>query len=251
MQVIVDDLLTNYQQTSGKNLNILFIHGWADSIAGQKSFIDDISRIGNVLALDLPGFGTSQVPGRAFSLLDYAKFVRDFCDKTGFNKIDLIIGHSNGGAIAIKIVSLNLLNPKKLVLLGASGIRDGRSSKKTALAIVAKAGKIITSPLPKTMKKQIRSKAYKTIGSDYLVAEHMQETFKNVVSEDMSDDAKNINIPTLLIYGQDDDQTPPKVGLKYHEIINGSEIELVGGAGHFVQLDKPQIAGDLIRKFIS
>ena len=91
MQVIVDDLLTNYQQTSGKNLNILFIHGWADSIAGQKSFIDDISRIGNVLALDLPGFGTSQVPDRAFSLLDYAKFVRDFCDKTGFNKIDLII----------------------------------------------------------------------------------------------------------------------------------------------------------------
>ena len=79
----------------------------------------------------------------------------------------------------------------------------------------------------------------------------MQETFKNIVSEDVSDDAKNITIPTLLIYGQQDDQTPPTIGLKYHELIQGSDIEIVGNAGHFVQLDQSQIVGDIIRKFIS
>ena len=251
MQVIVDDLLTNYQKTDGKKLNVLFLHGWADSIAGQKSFLENVSKVANVIALDLPGFGSSQVPGRAFSLMDYAKFVRDFCNKIGFNNIDFIIGHSNGGAIAIKIVSMNLLSPKKIILIVASGIRGGKTGKKFAVSILAKAGKVITSPLPKSMKKQIRSKAYKTIGSDYLVAEHMQETFKNVVSEDVSNDAKNISIPTLLIYGQQDDQTPPTIGLKYHELIEGSEIEIVEDAGHFIQLEKPQITIDLIRKFIS
>ncbi len=251
MQVIVDDLLTNYQKTNGKKLNVLFLHGWADSISGQKSFIENLSNFANVIALDLPGFGSTQVPGRAFSLIDYAKFVRDFCNKTQLKNIDYIIGHSNGGAIAIKLVSMNLLSPKKLILIGASGIRNGKTSKKIAVSIVAKAGKIITSPLPASIKKQIRYKAYKTIGSDYLIAENMQETFKNIVSEDVSDDAKNITIPTLLIYGQQDDQTPPTIGLKYHELIQGSDIEIVGNAGHFVQLDQSQIVGDIIRKFIS
>ena len=84
-----------------------------------------------------------------------------------------------------------------------------------------------------------------------LLAENLQETFKNIVSEDLASDSRKIDIPTLLIYGEEDKSTPPKFGMIYHEAIAGSTLELVGSAGHFVQFDQPEVVGKLIKDFIS
>ena len=203
MQVIVNDLLTNYQVIESKNgLNILFLHGWGDSIEGQRDFLNTLSGIGMVTALDLPGFGSSQMPQRAWTIFDYAKFVSEFCQKVKLGKIDLIIGHSNGGAIAIKAIASEVIKPTRAVLIGASGIRASSSTRAKALLVATKTGKAISSPLPKSIKNKLRSKVYESVGSDMLVAEHMKETFKNVVSDDLQEDAKNVNIPVLLIYGE-------------------------------------------------
>ena len=153
MQVIVNDLLTNYQVIESKNgLNILFLHGWGDSIEGQRDFLNTLSGIGMVTALDLPGFGSSQMPQRAWTIFDYAKFVSEFCQKVKLGKIDLIIGHSNGGAIAIKAIASEVIKPTRAVLIGASGIRASSSTRAKALLVATKTGKAISSPLPKSIK---------------------------------------------------------------------------------------------------
>ncbi|MEI8188020.1 MAG: alpha/beta hydrolase [Candidatus Saccharibacteria bacterium] len=252
MQVIVNDLLTNYQVIESKNgLNILFLHGWGDSIEGQRDFLNTLSGIGMVTALDLPGFGSSQMPQRAWTIFDYAKFVSEFCQKVKLGKIDLIIGHSNGGAIAIKAIASEVIKPTRAVLIGASGIRASSSTRAKALLVATKTGKAISSPFPKSIKNKLRSKVYESVGSDMLVAEHMKETFKNVVSDDLQEDAKNVNIPVLLIYGELDKSTPTKYGLIYHELMANSTFEIVGGAGHFVQQEKPEIVEQLIKDFVS
>ncbi len=251
MQVIVSDLLINYQvKDSDQKLKILFLHGWADSIKGQQDFIHNLAKLGTVYALDLPGFGESQIPPRAYTLLDYAKLVHEFCEKIDLKNIDVIIGHSNGGAIAIKGIAIGELKTRQLVLIGASGIRNAYKSKASMLKLLTKTGKIATSPLPKNVKTKLRNKLYKSVGSDMLIAEHMEETFKNIVGEDLKNDSKNLNLPTLLIYGEQDTMTPPKYGLQYHEVIDGSTIEIVGQAGHFVQRDQPEITINLIRSFL-
>jgi pimeloyl-ACP methyl ester carboxylesterase len=252
MHVIVDDLLINYQQTkSSNNKNILFLHGWGDNIKGQSKFIDSLSDFGNVTAVDLPGFGESQIMNRDWTLLDYAKFVADFVAKINLNKVDVLIGHSNGGSIAIKLLATDKLKPKKLILVASAGIRGENKTKYSLLKVATKTGKAITSPMPKSVKSKMRSKLYKSIGSDLLVADNLEGTFKQIINEDLRHEAEKIDIPTLLIYGQDDHMTPVKFGRIYHEAVNGSTLELVGSAGHFVQFDQPAIVNNLIRDFIS
>ncbi|MEI7674391.1 MAG: alpha/beta hydrolase [bacterium] len=165
--------------------------------------------------------------------------------------IDLIVGHSNGGSIAIKAISKELILPEKLVLIGSAGIRGNNKGKNSLLKVATKTGKVVSSPLPKNFKSKLRSKLYTTVGSDMLLSENLQETFKNIVAEDLRSEAVKIDIPTLLIYGEEDKSTPPKFGMIYHEAIAGSTLELVGSAGHFVQFDQPEVVGKLIKDFIS
>ena len=84
-----------------------------------------------------------------------------------------------------------------------------------------------------------------------LVAESLQETFKKIVSDDVTADAGNINLPTLLIYGEEDASTSPAIGQLFHEKIKGSTYEQVASAGHFVYLDQPDTTKKLIEEFLN
>jgi pimeloyl-ACP methyl ester carboxylesterase len=249
MQVVVDKLLTNYE-TTGEGESILLLHGWGDNIKGLAQLRSALSKDYQVIALDLPGFGGSQAPPKPWGLNNYSKFVADFLKKINNKDVYAIVAHSNGGAIAIRALGSGLLSVKKCVLLGSAGIRGVYKGRVKVIRMITKAGKAITAPLPKATKEKLRRGVYKTVGSDMLVAEHLQETFKKVVSDDVRADAAKIDVPVLLIYGENDTQAPPSYGLQFHEIMSDSTLEIVGGAGHFVHIDKPDQVNKLIKDFI-
>lgn len=159
-------------------------------------------------------------------------------------------GHSNGGALAIRGLAGEVLAADKLVLLASAGIRNVYKGRNRALRIMAKTGKVFTMPLPKSVKQKLRRKVYKTIGSDMLIAEHMQETFKRVVTDDVTADAAKLTLPTLLIYGEDDESTPVWYGEQFHQLMPGSTLEVLPGAGHFVHLDRPDAVERALREFL-
>lgn len=249
MQVVVNKLLTHYE-TVGNGKAILILHGWGDDSRNWKKLQKDLSKNYQVITVDLPGFGASAAPETDWHLEDYAAFVRDFLKKITVSKLYAIIGHSNGGAIAIKGTAQNILNPARLVLLGSAGIRNEYKGRNKALRYVTKAGKALTAPLPKSAKKSLQQKVYKTVGSDMLVAEHLQGTFKNVVEDDVRKDAATISKPTLLIYGENDTATPPRYGKIFHEHIEGSKLEIIPSAAHFVYQDKPTDTAQLMKDFL-
>jgi pimeloyl-ACP methyl ester carboxylesterase len=117
------------------------------------------------------------------------------------------------------------------------------------LRYITKFGKALTMPLPKSIKAKLRRKVYKTVGSDMLVAEDLQETFKKVVTDDVRADAARLTLPTLLIYGEDDEATPLWFGQTLHELIPGSTLEVLPDAGHFVHLDRPAEVTKAIQEF--
>jgi pimeloyl-ACP methyl ester carboxylesterase len=104
--------------------------------------------------------------------------------------------------------------------------------------------------LPKSVKGRLRKKAYKTIGSDMLVAEHLQETFKKVVEDDVRADAARLDLPTLLIYGDQDEQAPPWYGEEYHRLMPKSKLTILPGAGHFVHRDRSEEVTKAIKEFL-
>ena len=250
MQLILNNQVVNYV-ISGKGKKVLILHGWADSIASYTNLIKELSKKYEVIAVDLPGFGGSKLEQDNFNLNKYALFVRDFINKINSEDLHIVIGHSNGGSIAVKALSKNLIDSEKLVLIASAGIRNSESTKikLRAMKIITKTAKLVSSPLPKSAKNKLRKGLYKNIGSDYLVREDLKNTFKNVVGEDIREDLKNINQDTLLIYADDDDQTPFTFGEEFHQILKSSTLEIVHGGGHFVIHSNPTMIADRIKEF--
>ena len=248
MQLVVDTLLTTYQRV-GNGEVILIVHGWGDNSAGWTEFSNRLSANYEVIALDLPGFGGTQAPPEAWDLTAYATFVASFLNKLGVRPYALI-GHSNGGAIAIRGISMELFTPEKLVLLASSGVRGEYKGRNKILRLITKFGKLLTMPLPASIKKRLQRKVYKTIGSDMLVAENLQETFKLVVTDDVRADAKHIQVPTLLVYGDKDPATPLKYARALQQAIPNSRLEILPGVEHFVHLEEADQVQQLVEGFL-
>lgn len=248
MQVIVDKLLTSYNQV-GKGPVVVLLHGWGDTSVTFQKLAAALKSHYTVIMLDLPGFGNTQAPTEAWGLSDYAQFVAAFLKKIDA-KPYAVVAHSNGGAIAIRGLAADMLTADKLVLLASSGIRNTYKGSKKALRLAAKTAKVFTAPLPAPFKHKLKRRAYQSIGSDLFVAEHLQETFKRVVSDDVQADAARLTVPTLLIYGDRDEATPPAFGQLFHKAISGSQLHILAGAGHFVHHDQPQKVTTLIEEFL-
>jgi pimeloyl-ACP methyl ester carboxylesterase len=249
MQIVTNSLMTKYSRTGTGKLVVL-LHGWGDTSAGLKELSAYLAQKYEVIAVDLPGFGGPQAPSEVWGLNDYVAFIRDFLQKLGVKQVFAYVGHSNGGAIAIRGLGDGTLSADKLVLLASAGIRNEYKGRNKVLRILAKTGKVVTMPLPAPVRKRLRHKVYTTIGSDMLVAEHLQETFKQIVTDDVRADAAQLTLPVLLIYGEEDDSTPIWYGQQYHELMNESTLEILPGAGHFVHKDRPEAVQKALTEFL-
>ncbi|HUP26348.1 MAG TPA: alpha/beta hydrolase [Candidatus Limnocylindrales bacterium] len=252
MQIVVQDLLVHYKEV-GNGKTVILLHGWADRLETFQLLMQDLAQQYKVVALDLPGFGKTQPPKGEWNLDDYSQFLSHFLNKTGnASGIHAVVGHSNGGALAIRAVSLGLIRPDKLVLLAASGVRNTAKFKRAVLKLVAKTGKVATVWLPKSTRKKLQKKLYGTMGSDMLISPELIETFKQTVRQDVQADAASLSVPTLLVYGTDDSATPlPDVGQKLHALIKGSQLEVIPEADHFVHQAAPEQVNKLILGFLN
>ena len=91
----INNLKTSYQ-VAGKGDVVLLLHGWGGEAASFQPVFEWLAGSHKVYALDLPGFGKSQIPHTPWDTSDYAQFVTAFLEKFDISKAHLI-GHSFGG----------------------------------------------------------------------------------------------------------------------------------------------------------
>ncbi len=237
-QVSIDGTLVNYYSgvdDIGKAKKIfIFLHGWRSD---GTIWFDVAEKMVDIIpyCVDLPGFGKSPAPNKAFSLEDYAHLVRRFIEKLELKNVALV-GHSFGGRVAIKLVSTNPGLVEKLVLVDSAGF-VAPSVKKTVLKAIAKSVKPFFKPV---FMQPLRRKIYSTMGAeDYITTPELKQTFIKVVNEDLSDAMRSIVTPTILVWGEKDKETPLGVGQKMHALIPKSSLKVIKGAGHFSFLDQP------------
>lgn len=245
MQVVIDGLLSEYE-LAGHGSLVVWIHGWGENFTSNP-LVEDLVATHSVLIVHLPGFGGSQSPKEAWGLGEYAIFVAHLLSKLELADPLVIIGHSNGGAIAIKGLSEGVLSADKLVLLASAGIR---SKGHLAVKAIAKTGKLATVWLPVKYRNRLRQKLYRAAGSDLLVKPELSASFKKIIRQDIVQDAANIRIPTLLVYGQEDKDTPPSDGRILAGVIKQAELVVVPHAGHFAYTEQPDTIYKVIHKFI-
>ncbi len=249
MKIIVQNIATTYTNR-GTGPVILCLHGWKDSLRTFDSIESALLKRGRVIALDLPGFGETGNPPEAWQVGDYVKFVSDFLKKIGVES-DYLIGHSFGGRIIIKGIGDGSLSARKIVLIASAGLTTEKTIYTRITKIFFKVSAwILRIPPFSYLRSFVRKVFYTAIGSDYFNAGALQETFIKIIAEDLSDTARRITTPTLLIWGAKDDATPVKHGKALQSMIRDSRLEIFTDAGHFVHHEKAVEVGNLIEEFL-
>lgn len=132
----IDDRSARYG-VAGEGLPVLFLHGWALGSRSYRKVVDRLVAQGcRVHVPALPGFGGSEdLPRSSFSMAGYARWVDGFCAEVGIDEPQLVIGHSFGGGVAIKLAHLFPERARSLVLVnsvGGSAWKQGRGLRSMA-----------------------------------------------------------------------------------------------------------------------
>jgi len=229
---------------------LVFVHGSGDSAAVWAPLIALLPEV-HAVALDLPGHGALvDQPGPAeMSVADYAAFVRDALKKLRVPRPTLV-GHSLGGAIALR---LTLDAPElvgRLVLVG-SGAR-----LRVAPAFLEEARTAGPTGVP-----AITQMAFAEQHAEEAAEYHARRapTAPGVLYRDLAacnqfdvmGEVARIAQPTLLLVGEGDRMTPPKYAEYLAAQIPNAKLVVIPDAGHYAQIEQPQGLADALRAWLN
>lgn len=226
MKINVKNLSINYIQY-GEGNDIVLLHGWGQNIEMMRPIGDNFQNRFRITILDFPGFGESEEPKEAWTIEDYELMLEEFLKKVNVKK-PIVIGHSFGGRVAIRYSARNPIS--KLVLFGSPCIRI-QEELSLGVKILKK---LKTLPglnaLGEYMKKFIGSRDYKA------ASPIMRQTLVNVVNEDLSKFAREIEEPTLLIWGTNDTEAPLNEAKELEKIMLDAALITLPGT-HYAYLE--------------
>jgi len=232
------DLKINYMR-EGSGSPLLFLHGWGADLTSFNVLADALKKRYDVIALDFPGFGKSDEPKTPWNLDDYTAFTESFTKDLGIIN-PVLLGHSFGGRVSIKLASK--VNPPKIVLMNSAGIKPKRSTSYYFRVYGYKFFRTVAAlPLLKWILSE-PLEAYRAIysSSDYKQASPiMKQVLSKVVNEDLRHHLKAINVPVLLIWGDQDQSTPIEDARLMEKLIPDAGLVVYEGAGHFSYLEQP------------
>jgi len=251
LETIVNGLKINYV-TAGEGEPIVLLHGWGSSIIPYTRLIEQLSKKYYVIALDMPGFGGSEEPKQPSDVDAYVDFVLEFLKQFDLQSVSLV-GHSFGGRVIIKMANRNLpFSIKKIVLIDSAGIKPEKSKKSSKKQKRYKrVKKFFSNPIMSFLFPNALERARIKYGSaDYAAASPMmRQCLVKVVNEDLSHLLPGIKAPTLLVWGENDMDTPLAHGQKMEKDIPNAGLAVIKNAGHFSFVEQPYIFSRIMASF--
>jgi len=210
---------------------LVFLHGWGGNNKSFSMAYQYFSNIYPIISLDFWGFGESDAPNIDYCLNDYVMQVKVLLKHLKAKNI-VLIGHSFGGRVAIKLANDTDLIISKLILVDSAGIKPRFS--------LIKFFKVKNYKIKKFLVKHkfLNANCLTNAGSmDYkLMREEEKGVFIRIVNEYLNDVVKKINIPTLILWGANDKETPPYMAKILNRLITNSKLVVLDG-GHYAYLE--------------
>ncbi|RSL28915.1 alpha/beta hydrolase [Salibacterium salarium] len=237
MNINIDGLKVNYH-VSGEGTDIVLLHGWGVDMQAFAPVHQSLEKDFRVWSIDFPGFGKSTEPPEPWTVGNYTDFLGTLLKKLDIDQ-PILVGHSFGGRVSIKYASAHPVH--KVILVDSAGIKPKRKLKYYVKVYTYKAfKKLLNAPVLNQYKDTILTKVKGKLGStDYKnVSGTMQQTMVKVVNEDLRHHLPHIKVPTLLVWGENDEATPVEDGRLMEQTIPDAGLVVLDNAGHYSYLDK-------------
>jgi pimeloyl-ACP methyl ester carboxylesterase len=258
----------NYAEI-GEGEPIIFVHGIAGCWRNWLENLPYFGRTHRAIALDLPGFGDSPMPSWEITMANYGRLIHDFCERLGIDSVAALVGNSMGGFISTEAVIEEPERFERLVLISAAGISfaEWGGTPLDAASRIFKAaiplmsgerrsywtrprgrklafGRVVRNPnglRPELLAEQVRPG---------LQAPGFSDALTSIWGYDTRARLPEIEIPTMVVWGLNDQIVPVEAALGYHRLIPRSRLEIFERTGHLPMLERPSRFNPLLEGFI-
>lgn len=258
MTEIINGTEINYETMGTGVHKVLLLHGWGCDLSLMRPVANALSDTHSLLLVDLPGHGKSGRPPEPWGVPEYAKTIKELLLRVSFSPCS-VIAHSFGCRIATWLAADDQHIFNKIVFTGAAGIKpvpspEAQKKSRRFKKLKAYCNAIEKMPLPgiASLAENWEEKLRQKYGSrDYNALDaEMRKTFVKVISLDLTDLYEKIAQSTLLIWGDQDTETPLWMGQKMETLIPDAGLVILQGGSHFAYLEQLQQFVIITRTFL-
>jgi pimeloyl-ACP methyl ester carboxylesterase len=261
MNVIVNGFEMAYTDV-GRGIPLLLVHGYPLNRQMWQPQIDGLKQYVRILAPDLRGHGDSQAVPGPYSMDLFADDLAAFLDALRIDEPVVLCGLSMGGYIAFAFYRKYAHRLRGLILAATRAIPDSPEARqgREAAALLARQRGIAV--IAEGMAPRLLSP--KTLQSRPELVQRVREimlhsSLEGVLGDldglkdrpDSSPTLAQINLPTLVIAGADDQLIPLEETEAMRNAIAHSQMVVIPDAGHLLNLEQPQVFNAAVRDFLS
>lgn len=235
----------DYIKFGNGSKKVLLLHGWGFNTQNSWQKFINLNKDNGEFTFyfyKFPGLDGIDI-GEIDSTISFANY---FLNKIKLSKLnfDYILAHSFGCKVATILCTEFNLKPKKMVFLGAAGLKYKLTKIESLKTFLS--SKLSFLKKIKFLRGLLSSNDYKKVQGTRLA-----KVFKNIIKEDLTENFKKINISTLLIYGTRDTYTPLYMGRGINNLIKNSKLRIIKGANHGLHIHYPEMINNLAQEFYS
>ncbi|MEM9821924.1 MAG: alpha/beta hydrolase [Bacteroidota bacterium] len=249
----------------GTGMPLLLLHGTGASLHTWEKWTEELSQYYRVISLDLPGFGlTGKHFGNNYSIQSYTEFLHSFTQKMALDSFHLA-GNSLGGNIAWNYALDYPQQVKKLVLLNASGYPHPERTPPLAFRLAQNPilSKLMLRVTPRSLFKKSLQEVYV---NDDLVTDAMidryfdlflrrgnRQAFIDRCNQDFVDrsaEIQQIQQPTLIIWGDQDEWVPVADAARFQEDLPNAQLIIYENTGHLPMEERAEASILDVQRFL-
>ncbi|MFD0991541.1 alpha/beta fold hydrolase [Mariniflexile jejuense] len=224
---------------AGEGTPIIVLHGLMGGLSNFDSVIKHFSQKGyNVIIPELPIYTMSILKTNVKS---FAKYLHDFIEFKGFDDV-ILLGNSLGGHIGLYHTKLYPEKVKALIITGSSGLYEsamgGGYTKRSDYEVIKKKAQDVFYD-PAVATKAIIDEVYETVNDRNKLIKTLAIA-KSAIRHNMAKDLPKMNLPTCIIWGKNDNVTPPEVAVEFDELLPDSELFWIDKCGHAAMMEHPE-----------
>lgn len=232
----------------GQGPAIVLLHGLFGALSNWEFVINTFKDRYRILIPLLPIYAKTKVKPSVEGL---AQFTKGFLDHKGIDKC-IAMGNSLGGHIALVFALENPDRLDGLVLTGSSGLFEsgmGSTFPRRGNYPYIKERVEYTFYDPKTATKELVDEVFHIVNDNYK-ALRVVRVARAAQRQNLAKEIHKIQVPTLLVWGLNDNITPPNVGHEFHRLLPNSELKFIDHCGHAAMMEQPEQFNVYLQEFL-
>jgi len=255
-EIEVEGLRIAYQRM-GQGPPLVLLHGFIADSGVWRRQIEELSADFDVVAWDAPGCGESSDVPEEFSMAEFADCLAGLLHAIGVSAAH-VLGLSWGGTMALEFYRRRPADVLSLVLADTYAGWTGSLGEEAAAQRLARCLRESEMPpdewVPQWVPHAFSANAPRALLDEYaaIMSDFHPVGFRamsRAVAPDFRDVLPQIEVPTLLIWGDDDKRSPQSAGERMRDEIRGARLVLIPGAGHVSNMEQPALFNAAVREF--